>query len=106
MGLNIFNVVEDPINPSPPQIYNWRLYFCTMAAAMGSAMFGEKNNSKSFGGPREALILYLGYDSAFIGGTLALTSFKRDFGLLDNSSQTIAALSAHIVSTCMFSMIS
>lgn len=46
------------------------------------------------------LIMLIGYDSAFIGGTLALHSFKRDFGLLDKDKTVTAALSAHIVSTC------
>lgn len=89
MGFNIFNIKEDSKNPSPPQIYNWRLYFCALAASMGSAMFG--------------------YDSAFIGGTLSLPSFQRDFGLTSQSAEVRAALSAHIVSTfqggCFFGAI-
>lgn len=48
MGLNIFNIKEDPANPSPPQIYNWRIYFCALAAAMGSAMFGEQTIQEGF----------------------------------------------------------
>jgi sugar porter (SP) family MFS transporter len=60
-----------------------------MSAAMGSSMFG--------------------YDSAFIGGTLSLPSFRSLFGLADASSATRAALSSHIVSTfqggCFFGVI-
>ena len=40
-----------------------------------------------------------GYDSAFIGGTLALPSFKSTFGLANSASSDATALSAHIVST-------
>lgn len=47
-----------------------------------------------------------GYDSAFIGGTLALPSFQDSFGLTDD---TYTALSANIVSTfqagCFFGSI-
>jgi MFS family permease len=40
-----------------------------------------------------------GYDSAFIGGTLALPSFKRAYGLDTASPAQVAALSSNIVST-------
>ena len=40
-----------------------------------------------------------GYDSAFIGGTLALPSFREAYGLADASDATRAALSSNIVST-------
>ena len=40
-----------------------------------------------------------GYDSAFIGGTLALPSFKDAYGLTNASSSIAASLSSNIVST-------
>lgn len=40
-----------------------------------------------------------GYDSAFIGGTLSLPSFKHAFGLDTVSSAELTALSSNIVST-------
>lgn len=40
-----------------------------------------------------------GYDSAFIGGTLSLPSFKHAFGLDTVSSTELTALSSNIVST-------
>ena len=40
-----------------------------------------------------------GYDSAFIGGTLALPSFQAQYGLSKASKQTKANLSSNIVST-------
>lgn len=40
-----------------------------------------------------------GYDSAFIGGTLSLPSFRSAFGLTGKSAHELAALSSNIVST-------
>ncbi|KAK7408941.1 hypothetical protein QQX98_008885 [Neonectria punicea] len=40
-----------------------------------------------------------GYDSAFIGGTMALPSFQSAWGLADASDESRTALSANIVST-------
>lgn len=40
-----------------------------------------------------------GYDSAFIGGTLALPSFKSSYGLDTASTSQAASLSSNIVST-------
>ncbi|PWN47063.1 general substrate transporter [Violaceomyces palustris] len=50
--------VED--RPTPPCVYNWRVWALASIASFASCM--------------------IGYDSAFIGGTIALTSFKNDFG--------------------------
>lgn len=41
----------------------------------------------------------IGYDSAFIGGTLALVSFKNEFGLTGKPATELAFLSSNIVST-------
>ncbi|GAA6008598.1 hypothetical protein JCM10207_007172 [Rhodosporidiobolus poonsookiae] len=71
MGLRI---EED--RPTPKEVYGWRPYAYACIAALGATLYG--------------------YDSAFIGGTLALASFKNDFGI--NSSNS-ASLSANIVST-------
>lgn len=76
-------------NPAPVEVYNWRIYFLAISAAMGSSMFG--------------------YDSAFIGGTLSLPSFQERFGLADAESSKLAALRANIVSTfqagCFFGVL-
>jgi MFS family permease len=42
--------------------------------------------------------MMIGYDSAFIGGTLALTSFKDEFHFEDLSKSAVALKSANIVS--------
>ncbi|KAF4465086.1 MFS quinate transporter, partial [Fusarium albosuccineum] len=75
----IIPVREDPANPQPPEIYNWRVVAVAFAAAWGSAMFG--------------------YDSAFIGGTVALPAFQNAWGLTEASETERTALSANIVST-------
>ncbi|EMG50060.1 hypothetical protein G210_4921 [Candida maltosa Xu316] len=59
---NMFEKIED--RPTPPQVYNYRIY---MTAIMASAA-----------------AIIIGYDSGFIGGTVALQSFKNDFGLDDS----------------------
>lgn len=62
-------------NIAPKEVYGWRPYALAMSASFASAMFG--------------------YDSAFIGGTIALPSFRSRFGL---NATTATALSANIVS--------
>lgn len=51
--------VED--RPTPPQVYNWRIYYTALISS--------------------AAAIIIGYDGGFIGGTVALTSFKSEFGL-------------------------
>lgn len=69
--------VED--RPTPPCVYNWRVYVCAAVAAMASMM--------------------IGYDSSFIGGTLALDSFVTEFHLDQASDSKLETISANIVST-------
>lgn len=72
-------VKDQSVLPAPPEAYNRRIYTLAVCASMGSAMFG--------------------YDSAFIGGTLALPSFKSRFGLDQVSGNALASLRANTVST-------
>lgn len=74
--MGIFSVVED--RPTPKAVYNWRVWACAIIASFGSCM--------------------IGYDSAFIGTTLALPSFEDEFGLDRLSSDQLALISANIVS--------
>ncbi|GAM37220.1 hypothetical protein TCE0_022f06954 [Talaromyces pinophilus] len=73
----------------PKEIYNFRIYLLAFCASMGSAMFG--------------------YDSAFIGGSIGLASFKSRFNFTNASPSAKSALSANIVSTfqagCFFGCI-
>lgn len=70
-------IVED--RPTPKEVYNWRPYVLALIAAWGGVLFG--------------------YDSAFIGGTLALPSFSHQFGLDKMSTSQKAFTSSNIVST-------
>lgn len=55
--MGLLTLHED--RPTPKNVYNWRVYFSAMVAGSAAIM--------------------IGYDSAFIGGTLALDSFKDEF---------------------------
>ncbi|KAJ7693890.1 MFS quinate transporter QutD [Mycena rosella] len=61
--------IED--RPTPSEVYNWRIYAYSITAAFGAVLYG--------------------YDSAFIGGTIALASFKKEFGITAHNSATISA---------------
>ncbi|KAJ5621645.1 hypothetical protein N7528_006428 [Penicillium herquei] len=64
-----FRAVED--RPTPREVYNWRLYFETLVIATGSLLFG--------------------YDSAFIGTTIARDSFLNDFNITSSNSSAISS---------------
>ncbi|OAP58181.1 hypothetical protein AYL99_07271 [Fonsecaea erecta] len=74
--MGLLQLVED--RPTPKNVYNWRVYFSAAVAASAAMM--------------------IGYDSAFIGGTLALKSFKDEFHFDDLSTSAVNLLSANIVS--------
>ncbi|KAH6689646.1 quinate permease [Plectosphaerella plurivora] len=63
----------------PPEVRNWRIHLIALVASMSA--------------------LAMGYDTAVIGGTMALDSFRRDFGL-DQVAQTQRdTIQGNIVST-------
>ena len=74
--MSILKLVED--RPTPKSVYNWRVYLLAAVASCTSCM--------------------IGYDSAFIGTTLALSSFKDEFHFNDMSTSAVNLLSANIVS--------
>lgn len=74
--MSILTLVED--RPTPKCVYNFRVYLTAAVAASAAIM--------------------IGYDSAFIGGTLALSSFRDEFGFENKSQTEISLLSANIVS--------
>lgn len=79
MGLainNIFAVNED--RPTPKAVYNWRVYTCAAIASFASCM--------------------IGYDSAFIGTTIALPAFQTEFDFASYSDESLALLKSNIVS--------
>jgi sugar porter (SP) family MFS transporter len=68
-----FRAIED--RPTPKEVYNFRLYSECLILATGSLLFG--------------------YDSAFIGTTIARDAFTRDFGI---TTDTASAISSNITS--------
>ena len=74
--MSILKLVED--RPTPKAVYNWRVYLLAAVASCTSCM--------------------IGYDSAFIGTTLALQSFKDEFKFASMSEVQKNLISANIVS--------
>ncbi|KAJ3895884.1 general substrate transporter [Lentinula edodes] len=71
-----FSKVED--RPTPPEVYNWRVYMNAIIATFAAVM--------------------IGYDSAFIGTSVSLASFKNEFSLATKSTAEFNLISANIVS--------
>ncbi|KAL2796092.1 general substrate transporter [Aspergillus keveii] len=74
--MSILSLVED--RPTPREVYNWRVYLLAAVASFTSCM--------------------IGYDSAFIGTTLSLDSFKDEFRWEEMSDSKQGLVSANIVS--------
>lgn len=74
--MGLLTLVED--RPTPPSVYNWRVYVLAVIASCGSNM--------------------IGYTSAFIGTTIALDSFEAEFNLQNLSSADRNLISENIVS--------
>lgn len=74
--MTILALRED--RPTPKAVYNWRVYVCAATASFASCM--------------------IGYDSAFIGTTLALPSFVAEFKFAQYSPSRLALLKQNIVS--------
>lgn len=74
--MGLLTKVED--RPTPSSVYNWRIYFSAFVAGSAAIM--------------------IGYDSAFIGGTLALKSFTDEFSFETMSDSAVNLLKANIVS--------
>ncbi|KAJ7846291.1 general substrate transporter [Mycena leptocephala] len=68
--------VED--RPTPEEVYNWKVYANAIIATWAAVM--------------------IGYDSAFIGTSISLASFKTEFGLTTKSTADFNFISANIVS--------
>ncbi|KAI1848742.1 hypothetical protein JX266_005601 [Neoarthrinium moseri] len=74
--MGLLTIVEE--RPTPPSVYNWRIYVLAAIASCGSCM--------------------IGYTSAFIGTTVGLDSFKSEFGLDKMSKSETNLISENIVS--------
>ncbi|KAM0346249.1 hypothetical protein ACHAPU_005676 [Fusarium lateritium] len=74
--MGILTLAED--RPTPPSVYNWRVYVLAIVASCGSNM--------------------IGYTSAFIGTTITLDSFKKEFGIDQKTAEERNLISENIVS--------
>ncbi|OJJ34497.1 hypothetical protein ASPWEDRAFT_112590 [Aspergillus wentii DTO 134E9] len=74
--MGILTLHED--RPTPKSVYNWRVYVLATIASCGSNM--------------------IGYTSAFIGTTITLDSFEKEFGLDKMSDDHVDLISENIVS--------
>ncbi|KAH6847045.1 general substrate transporter [Chaetomium sp. MPI-CAGE-AT-0009] len=74
--MTLLELKED--RPTPKAVYNWRVYTCAAVASFASCM--------------------IGYDSAFIGTTLALPSFTEEFDFASYDKDALALLQSNIVS--------
>ncbi|KAM3464999.1 hypothetical protein NHJ6243_002065 [Beauveria neobassiana] len=74
--MTILALKED--RPTPKAVYNWRVYVCAATASFASCT--------------------IGYDSAFIGTTLALPSFAAEFRFAEYPPPRLALLKQNIVS--------
>lgn len=74
--MGLLTLKED--RPTPKAIYNWRVYASAAVASLASCV--------------------IGYDSAFIGTTLALPSFVSEFRLDEIAPAQKSLISANIVS--------
>ena len=105
--VKLFAREED--RPTPKAIYNWRVYSCAIVAATAAIMIGlvhlqiQLTELATFANDSFELTLPTcdSYDSAFIGTSISLASFKQEFGLTlaDKTAKEFAAISANIVST-------
>lgn len=72
-----FKIVED--RPTPPEVYNYRMYLFAAVASAGAMAFG--------------------YDGAFFGTTYARASFKKDFGISSMPKAKQTSTSANLTSS-------
>ena len=74
--MGLLAIVED--RPTPKQVYNWRVWICASIACFASCT--------------------IGYDSAFIGTTISLTSFQKEFNFAELTKSQLALVEANVVS--------
>lgn len=80
----------------PPEVRNWKIHLVAFVASM-SALASELAHDNTF--TSTDLACTVGYDTSVIGGTMALDSFRRDFGLANASSKHRDTVQGNIVST-------
>ncbi|KAI4813392.1 hypothetical protein E4T44_10814, partial [Aureobasidium sp. EXF-8845] len=80
----------------PPEVRNWKIHLVALVASM-SALASESCFILEF--TFTDVGQTVGYDTSVIGGTMALDSFRRDFGLADAAPSHRDTVQGNIVST-------
>lgn len=80
----------------PPEVRNWRLHVIACIASM-SALASKLSLIMSHA--QRPTVNIVGYDTAVIGGTMALDSFRRDFGTINIPQSQRDTIQGNIVST-------
>jgi MFS family permease len=88
--------VKETAPDTPKQVHNVRIYLVAFALCMGAAAYGA--HSYILASNYTFTFFGIGYDTGFFGGTIALDSFQRDFGLTDKSDDEKDAINANLVS--------
>lgn len=78
-SMSVKSIKEDDGHiPIPKEIYNWKIVLVAITAASAA--------------------IIIGYDTGFIGGTVELESFQKEFGMDKMSSDERSLVSANVVS--------
>jgi hypothetical protein len=68
--------------PTPQEVYDWKVYAPTLIISLG--------------------VMAYGYDTAFIGTTIAQASFKKDFGIDEITTSEQNSVNSNLNNNCMF----
>jgi hypothetical protein len=79
----------------PPEVRNWRIHLIALIASMSALASKSYWNYSGL----KSNVEIVGYDTAVIGGTMALESFIRDFGMNDIAKSNRDTIQGNIVST-------
>lgn len=83
----------------PPEVRNWRIHLIALVASMSAlASMSPFTPEPRFYPFSKHHPFTVGYDSAVIGGTMALDSFNRDFGLANATQNERDTHQSNIVS--------
>jgi hypothetical protein len=85
----------------PPEVRNWKIHLVALVASM-SALASESPSVLKLSFTDSGYTV--GYDTSVIGGTMALDSFRRDFGLADAAPSHRDTVQGNIVSTFQVSI--
>lgn len=78
-SMSVKSIKEDDGHiPIPNEIYNWKIVLVALTAASAA--------------------IIIGYDTGFIGGTVELESFQKEFGIDKMTSNEKSLVSANVVS--------